>query len=403
MKSFKSYSLIIAVFITLIFIHSTLYAQVNCSDVLLNSTFPHRHYTAPHWHRVGEDEAMKLVAEKNNSQSSIWDDFTRDPRFVNLARQVKFQLNPGDTSSDESIFNLASELVSQISRPVDDFKTSSRDLYNLIHQEVRDLNLQPKFWVTWQPLGLRAINLLSSKYIYPLGLIDSIAKVDGRLMFPSVFFRHDLDHALINISKIDLIRDFNFRHEVAFNRRKNKASFWELAKYKMGKQGRYYRKFLQVFDYEKIVARLSESDRVLFDVAYFLIMHEGSGSTHLGFPMTMMDLNNLSAKSLQDFYIHESNYYCPNSHIEITDGVKVIQKNDELVKRFSSKSDLMLDLPIEVSKQIEMNPQMAADLINNFIDEAFSIFYTFHYQATGYAFGIFDNAIPPRFRTGNVK
>lgn len=119
---------------------------------------------------------------------------------------------------------------------------------NLIHQAKAS---GASFFLTWQELGLTALNRLFSHRAYPIGLVNQKTNIDGSSYNPQQVPLHDIFHVYRNEKTIKLFTQ---------------------------QDGKLLENFAEIFyrqiDYDLLAPNFSESDQILFDFGYFVYFHE---------------------------------------------------------------------------------------------------------------------------------
>lgn len=323
------------------------------SELGLRTNQTSQTYTAPKSHTVSEvwaNEVVKAMELNDYGNSSIWYEFTRDSRF---------NIPTTSTKPIENAINYLNNKTPQ--QPFD--RTYLEYIYELRNSNKNpEQRSEPDFIVTWRDVGLRAINRLISKKILLIGLIDKDVFVDGRKLTDIEFTEHDVDHA----HALELLINNTFE------------TIW-------GKDSFSYDFFMK-FNYDKLIHNLNEAQRVLLDIAYYLTFHEGAGSSTFGYdislitkPVTILKVQEAYRNSFKKSF--EINF---DPTIQVTVSKWEFEKNDprSIINRFLNKNDMLFTLPPEIQSKIRSNPSHAKQIVADFLSEAFSLFYNFHYDTT---------------------
>lgn len=315
-------------------------------------------YTPSIWHQMGDELAIRVVRSLPEYQgeiaNSIWLDFEKDPRYHGHAAKATEALEAAMTSLDSDTSKVDRQELTYMAEVLDQAQAS-----------------WPYFFITWEDLGVRAINRLISYRIYPVGLRDTIMKVDGRTLEPRKFLEHDLGHARGN--------------ELIINSSQKTA--W-------GVKDDFSKTFYKQFNYDSIWSKLTENDRVLFDLAYFLYFHESVGNSTWGFMLAQIHAS--ARPTVDDLQkIYKGQYYHTFSFEFHNDGtVSVTPKiidglaDEILVERFLDKGDLWVHLPVEIKNQIKNNPDNAKAILAKFLGEMFTVFFKPHYALAKQVLGL---------------
>jgi hypothetical protein len=302
-----------------------------------------RNYTAPRSHTENEELANNVVAAHENRNfglNSVWYEFIHDPRYNG-------PMEPG-----EPVLMAAESInAGRIRR-----KPVELDYY----YGVKARDPDSRYFVTWKRIGIRAVNRLVSNRIKFAGFFDGYA--DGRHFTKRQFLQHDLSHA-----------------------------------YSTHESTSVYPFDIKLFDkvrYESIVESLSENDRVLFDIGYFLFYFERIAN---GLHFNEIDLNNLTLERVQSIYAHLIDSYTSGIGIVFENGhpkAEVIkerklplvyiqpsfEKKFRLVNRFLNKKDLYGLLPRQVKFEIRNQPS-DQDIVGDFVEKSLTLFLQKHYEA----------------------
>ena len=345
----RFFELYFVIFLSLFF---SPHAHANlCKNLFPEGSTASTLYTPSKWHLMGDDIANRVVQSlshyKGSSANSVWLDFTRDPRY-NGRRPTKPSgaLNTAMNTLEKKSSKVDKEALLLIKETVDDAKSS-----------------WPYFFVTWENLGIRGINRLIAHRIYPVGLTNKSMNVDGRTLEPKAFFEHDLGHA--------------FGNEAIIN--SSMGTEW-------GVKDNFSKKFYENFQYDSIIDKLSDSDKVLFDIAYFLYFHEGIGTSGWGYMMAQVHASShLSIESIQQAYKATMGArFDFDFHAEGGLAIFLQRKNEfttnNLIQRFLNKGDLYVNLPVEIKNQLKETPEKSSEILANFLSKAFTVFFSPHYD-----------------------
>ena len=315
------------------------------------SSISHRVYTAPLEHLEGIEVADKAIAEYDayNKPGSVWLAFAKDPRFLN------FPVN-------SSPFSSAIDFFDRQSKKWGGYNVYKPDIEPAYKQDAF-IGGPAHFLVSWNSLGISTINRLNFHRIYPLALSDTPQPADGQIFRPPHFFGHDAGHAAQQIKLL----------EVPFNRLHQKY-----------------------FNYDTIVRDLNQSDRVLFDIAYFDYSHEISQNVYESFSNHISKCDGQpTLKQLQKAYISTFHQvldfeFEPELKVRISaDGIDPRYATRQFyINRFLDKKHTWSQLPMEIQSAVERSPDQANKIVGDFLDESFTLFFRLHYKSTKEMLGI---------------
>jgi hypothetical protein len=282
-------------------------------------------------------------------ESDVFTEFRRDPRFSN------------------KIPDSLSHLDAAVKFLEHTYSPAKVDLKGLeLVQKNRGLNedqrsqLRKNFFITWKDLGIQAINKLVYHRVPFVGLVEGTVTVDGGFYDALGFFHHDLIH-------------FHISEE----RSTNKSPIYG--------PDRFSQRHFQALNYDQIVSELNPSDRVLFDVAYFVFFHEAFGQT-IGLQVTAT-AEDFSVERLREIYKRSfPNFlemsFDPSTMASLSSFKKDPAAPSSLVSRFLNKADLALLMPNEVLLLVGSlhSRDKKAEVVTEFLNQCFSLFMTYHYQ-----------------------
>lgn len=304
-----------------------------CDDLF--SSYVKSTIRVPERYRKGEallSTLLKSEWSKTPSRDSVWFDFTRDRRY----NQWELFADP----VREAIAFVEGVSGMEVGRG---FLFNSRQL---------NQQIPPRFFVTWDSLGIRTINRMVSKRIFPLGLIEHGMNliVDGRPMTLVEYFGHDISHSyliemILNTEVVGSERNFS----------------WE---------------FYSGFDYDKILSGLSSREKLYFDLGYYLYIHEANAPRNFGSPLAQAK----TVEELRQVYKAE---HSGKFGFSFDHGLKVSITSPQfpLFKgRLLNQNDLWKDLPIEVRRKIETDPGQTDVVLKQFLSDVFTVFFREHYK-----------------------
>lgn len=329
-------------------------------------------YTPSEWHVRGEDLAIQVINSLSeyyvNSSDSVWINFQQDSRY-----EGPLILVPSQALSSAALHFGSSTL-----RNIDAVYLSEMERYIASNPLPG-----PYFFITWEPMGIRAINRLTAQRIHLVGLTDHSLRADGGILEPEEYLIHDINHAHSSERAIGSSPIF-FEH----------------------------------FNYDYIVSHLSASDRVLFDIGYFMYFHESYSSYGRLYwgdffeNIRSKNLDSMTPEQIEEYikstyktvFNHlpfegfsddsEINIDPPTFQLKFYDSgdvevkIAVSKPGDFLISRFLDKSDLRVNLPNEVKNQIKEHPERGYSIIQGFLENAFSLFLTQHYAVAKKILGL---------------
>jgi hypothetical protein len=334
------------------------------------------HYSAPQIHLTGENIATKAITEYRRGLTglnSTFFEFTRDPRFTPYKKQIEGR-KPLDIVEEY--------LYGRTGRTAD---VDSVDEMNVLRSQDAQVNSkalpEPQFFVTWAAMGIRAINRLIEHRIHLVGLIDGTIEVDGLTMDKVQFVRHDLDHAMaLDAMTLDY-------YEVQKLQKLHTNHTPQNSKAKITIRDRFSRRLFESFSYEAQIKNMSESERVLFDIGYFVFFREDTFFDQVAFGAKLTDAA-MQVPHTDLLQIYRS---IPSSYeFELTENgdlqVKLSINEQDLkgqyspLKRFLNSKDLRGLLPPEVERKIQISPSDEKLIIKEFLEETFSFFFARHFK-----------------------
>jgi hypothetical protein len=321
-------------------------------------------------------------------RQSIWRAYQTDPRFRRarpstwtiLKRISRGRKSLYDGDDQFPIYDITTGISEALNG--DNVSLVERDSRgflspHLIEMIQRAHSSGATFLLTWENLGLRAINRLFSQRIYPVGLIDQDVKVDGRVMAPWLFPIHDLYHARFNEILVD-----------SFTQRD-------------GKSPRNFAKiFYEQLRYDDLFSTLSEKEKLLFDFGYFIYFHESHGSAEWGSEIANTILTEeISKERLRKFYRdhffqHENFSFAFSDDGKVTVSLHGKYESIEydtsfrIVQRLLNKDDMLTHLPMEIQQQIADHPDKVRAIATGFAQEFLTLFFQLHYNLATQILGI---------------
>lgn len=322
-----------------------------------------REYTAPSSHTENEALANQVIGAyraKDFGPQSIWYKFTQNPQFKGPSVALNRNMTPIDLVA-------AAFKKENPQQPLDltylNYLIQLRSTY-----QPPSKAKSPTIFVTFESVGIRFLNRLSSERIGLVGFFEG--EVDGRRMTKKEFVEHDIGH----FHGLELkTGDFT---ETDFGR------------------DTFTAKHFNNFQYDTISKSLSEHQRVLFDVGYYLYYHEGVGGNDFGYGVSLMG-SRPTLQGLQKVYRGIGAFHFS---ISFDNGFRVRLKKSayedakdmsgSVISRFRNPKDMRNLLPQEVLKAIAERPMDEDKIIGNFIGESFTVFLWYHYSVSRQLLGI---------------
>jgi hypothetical protein len=212
--------------------------------------------------------------------------------------------------------------------------------------------------VTWENLGVRAINRLISRRIYPVGLVEKTMWVDGDEMTPDAFASHDAGHALDT---------------------ENLVSSGMVGRWTDPPNLDAITRFYQTFEYDRITASMDARRHLLFDLGYFLYFHEGLGIQKWGGRFGDAATGPRAARLMR---LHASYHLFKDGFaVDInTRSRRTTVSNMAywLIKRFLDRGDLYVNLPLEIKVACAAQPDQQYALVRGLLTKALTVFFDQH-------------------------
>lgn len=228
------------------------------------------------------------------------------------------------------------------------------------HQETTIIQESGNFYVTYRDLGIRAINRLTDANLSPMGLMKAPKKVDGKKYGITEFFEHDFEHAML----LKTLRDLSF----------------EL----VDRSGRSLADFHKSFSYQEAVTKMSETERMYFDMGYFLSFHENYMVNFVTSLSVMLRVSDgvMTKGTIQRAMKQNNLFGLEFSGERVSSDLIGGAAMNPLVNRFLSRGDLFLNLPVELQAKISQihKPIEKAEVVKSFIESSLESFFQNYYD-----------------------
>lgn len=318
-----------------------------CQEVFVSPQI-HRNLQVPHSHLIGDASARQAVQAQIQSA---------DQRL--LFQSIRLEGDPAFRGSVLQSFSDLTETQFGVSKRLQiEIEQQLGFLENTLKHHKSD---QPLFLMTSDQLGLRAFNRLFSQRIYPVRNTLRDSTMFENISNGPETFLSDLERARLNELLI---------HSSQSGITKNKSNI----------SSRFYR----TFDYQTLTSRLSNDERILFDVAYYLYFYEWIGSINWGQRLAQaLDSNGrLTTQDLQriysESYLSEFVFsFMQNTKLQVT---LTTENGQTLIDRFLDQTDLWIHLPTSIKNQVQRFPQERDLIIRQFLNDAFTIYFNLHFE-----------------------